>query len=63
MDYITYSLNNNNINSNLYYEKAEFINNKVIENIIKSNKLYIDDFMKFIKENKIEYIRSIVIYA
>ncbi|MGG7176350.1 DUF116 domain-containing protein [Clostridium paraputrificum] len=58
MNHITYDLTNGEKSSSRYYKEIENLSGKVIENLLIKEKIYIDDFMKFIKVNKVEVLRS-----
>ena len=58
MKEITYLLCKNNDNSNKYYEIVSAFTDEVVKNINNISGKYINEFMKYIYENKIENLRS-----
>lgn len=62
MNYLTYSLSLEKLNSNEYYNEVKKISNKILSRGILDSKEYLNDFMNFINANKIENLRSIEEY-
>lgn len=58
MDTITYSLSNNEDNSDLYYKEISLFSDIVLNKLRSVANLIIYDFIKFIKENNIEECRT-----
>lgn len=58
MDTITYSLSNNDQNSDLYYKDVSFFSDVVLNKLQSEANLIIDDFVKYIKRNNLEKCRT-----
>lgn len=55
---VTYSLYQEEENSNKYYEDISLFTNQVMDKICKSTGIYTEELREFIHQNKIEYVRS-----
>lgn len=58
MNYLTYYLNLEQLNSNEYYNEIQQIRNKTLKKGLRDSEIYLNNFMTFIVENKIENLRS-----
>lgn len=58
MNYLTYCLNLEHLNSNEYYNEIQEISNKILKKGLPDSVVYLNDFMAFIVDNKIENLRS-----
>lgn len=58
MNYLTYCLNLEQLNSNEYYNEIQQISNKTLKKGLRGSEIYLNNFMTFIAENKIENLRS-----
>lgn len=58
MGYVTYNLKGNSTNSNMYYEKISAVSSKIKKLILNKDHEYLNDFMSYIEENKIESLRT-----
>lgn len=58
MNYLTYCLNLEHLNSNGYYNEIQQISNKILKKGLPDSSVYLNDFMEFIVDNKIENLRS-----
>lgn len=63
MKYVTYNLKVGDSNSDVYYEEISLISKRIKELILKSGNRYLEDFMKYIRENSIEALRTKDEYA
>lgn len=63
MKYVTYNLKIEDSNSDIYYEKISRISTRIKELILKSGNIYLEDFIRYIRENSIEALRTKDEYA
>ncbi|MCQ2968719.1 MAG: DUF116 domain-containing protein [Clostridium sp.] len=55
---VTYNLKGKEKNSKKYYENAIKISKEIVENIVITGEDFLEDYMKYIVDNKVENLRS-----